>query len=294
METFVPLISGTQAGPLGIAHLPRLWLKMRAFDAGVLAEGYRHGNGGNDEMITTEFGIDPETLAGYIRDVKPDYQSFERWFSAIGKGLEPEHIAGFTAMVRSFEMPDPRRSEWTLRFGLEPGTYTLAVGLNQLDDWDGIHERVTAPGAPSSPVIPAIGSGVAGPLGVLHFPRMWLKHLLTACGRLAEGYRLCRGFDRRVATELGFDCETFGAYVAAERPGYLAAERWVREHATTLTPETIAALNAHILDTNLPDALARETRAKLGLDESFVRSIPMNDLDDWFALHEQLKARAHA
>ena len=48
----IPLISGAENGPLGIVHLPRLWLKMRAHAVGVLPEGYRHGNGGTDERTS--------------------------------------------------------------------------------------------------------------------------------------------------------------------------------------------------------------------------------------------------
>ncbi|MGZ4964624.1 MAG: DUF5069 domain-containing protein, partial [Limisphaerales bacterium] len=37
-------------------------------------------------------------------------------------------------------------------------------------------------------IVPLISSGVAGPLGVLHLPRLWLKASLEACGKLAPGY----------------------------------------------------------------------------------------------------------
>src|SRR6185295_7355837 len=36
--------------------------------------------------------------------------------------------------------------------------------------------------------VPLISSGVAGPLGVLHLPRLWLKVSLEARGKLANGY----------------------------------------------------------------------------------------------------------
>ena len=37
-------------------------------------------------------------------------------------------------------------------------------------------------------LIPLISSGVSGPLGVLHLPRLWLKASLEARGLLANGY----------------------------------------------------------------------------------------------------------
>ena len=32
-------------------------------------------------------------------------------------------------------------------------------------------------------IIPLISSGTEGPLGVKHLPRLWLKTLLSACGK---------------------------------------------------------------------------------------------------------------
>ena len=36
--------------------------------------------------------------------------------------------------------------------------------------------------------VPMISSGTAGPLGVLHLPRLWQKVSLEAQGKLAAGY----------------------------------------------------------------------------------------------------------
>ncbi|HWF85388.1 MAG TPA: DUF5069 domain-containing protein, partial [Vicinamibacterales bacterium] len=125
METFVPLISGAQTGPLGFAHLPRLWLKLRAFASGVLAEGYRHGSGGNDEQLLTALGIEPQTMIGFVERESPDYLTCEAWVRANATGdLSPDAARKFTQFCTTFVMLDPRRSEWTLRFGLTPGTYT--------------------------------------------------------------------------------------------------------------------------------------------------------------------------
>ena len=79
--TFVPLISGTQTGPLGVIHLPRLWLKMRAYNRGLLPEGYRHGNGGSDEGLLTALGVDRDAFAGFIAAGAPDYPGL--------RGLDP-------------------------------------------------------------------------------------------------------------------------------------------------------------------------------------------------------------
>src|SRR6187455_2095011 len=45
-------------------------------------------------------------------------------------------------------------------------------------------------------IVPLISSGVAGPLGVLHLPRLWLKLSLEESGKLASGYPgIGHGFD---------------------------------------------------------------------------------------------------
>ena len=51
--------------------------------------------------------------------------------------------------------------------------------------------------------VPMISSGVAGPLGVLHLPRLWLKVSLEELGKLAPGYPgIGRGFDAMTCAAL--------------------------------------------------------------------------------------------
>lgn len=292
MESFVPLVSTRSTGPLGMAHLPRFWVKMRAHALGLLAEGYRHGVGGTDEDLLKTFGIDLGAFTAFITTA-PDYLACEAWVRENAADRSPEKIRNFTDHWLSFVMPDPRQSEWTARFGLEPGTYTGAMALNQLDDWDLVHEQLRAPDASKTPLVPAISSSLSGPLGALHLPRLWIKRRAHAAGRLADGYRIgAKGFDAKVAEILGFDYDVLAAYIDAEAPSYLETEAWLRKHAKTLNADTIAALNKHVLATKLPEQYAPGMRARLGLPDSYVLSIPINDLDDWLELHEALKAVA--
>ncbi len=51
----------------------------------------------------------------------------------------------------------------------------------------------------SHKIVPTISSGTAGPLGVLHLPRLWQKMSLGAVGKLADGYKNCGpGYDLMV------------------------------------------------------------------------------------------------
>ena len=140
------------------------------------------------------------------------------------------------------------------------------------------------------PIVPLISSSVAGPLGACHLPRLWLKILLHAFGRLPEGYRHGEGgFDTMTIDGLGLDGPAFIAFIEAERPSYLDCEAWVREHATKLDADSLAAHNRTILERVKPGDAAVEARSYVGLtDDSITKSIPLNDLDDWVTLHRAL------
>ena len=56
MDRYVPLIGTAATGPLGVAHLPRLWLKMLLASQGKLVEGYRAGQGGFDGLLLEFLG----------------------------------------------------------------------------------------------------------------------------------------------------------------------------------------------------------------------------------------------
>ncbi|HTJ27714.1 MAG TPA: DUF5069 domain-containing protein [Candidatus Limnocylindria bacterium] len=145
-------------------------------------------------------------------------------------------------------------------------------------------------------VVPTISSSCAGPLGILHLPRLWLKISLHAAGRLPAGYRHgVGGFDERLCTNLGIDRDAFVAYIEQEKPTYLELEAWVREHATKLDAESIAAHNRAIMTGEMPAEIANERRRDAGVtDLSLTRAVALNDLDDWAAIHRQITTSAPA
>jgi hypothetical protein len=287
----IPLISGRVKGPLGIGHLPRLWLKMRLRALGRLPEGYRCGDGGSDGELIGALGLDRDALLAFVAGETPDYVTYERWIRAHAATVSSPELAAIDASFETFVMPEPRRTEWTARFGLPH--YDVATRLNELDDWDLTHAQIVAPDAPSTPIVPAISTSVTGPLGVAHLPRLWLKLLLHAHGRLPEGYRYgLGGFDEFVRDAIGLAYDPLMAYVVAEKPGYLAFEAWVKANATNLTPASIAASNAHVVGFEVPEERAAARRAEYGVDDSVKRGTALNDLDDWLAIHRQLLASA--
>jgi hypothetical protein len=287
----IPLISGRVKGPLGIGHLPRVWLKLRLHACGRLPEGYRHGDGGSDAEVIEALGLDAAALIAYVEGESPDYVTLEAWIRDHATTVSSPKLDAITAEFETFLMPEPRRTEWCARFGLPD--YQVATRLNELDDWDLVHAQILAPDAPSTPIVPAISTSVTGPLGVAHLPRLWLKMLLHAHGRLPEGYRHgIGGFDELTEDALGISYEAMAAFIDAQKPGYLAFESWVRANATNLTPEWIDAHNATLLGRIVPEERAADRRAEYGVDDSVKAAVALNDLDDWLAIHRQLLASA--
>ena len=57
-------------------------------------------------------------------------------------------------------------------------------------------------------IVPLISSGVAGPLGALHLPRLWLKVSLESLGKLADGYPgIGKGYDMMTINALGLNAD---------------------------------------------------------------------------------------
>lgn len=137
-------------------------------------------------------------------------------------------------------------------------------------------------------IVPMVSSAAVGPLGACHLPRMWMKILVHALGRLPAGYRHgTGGFDEKTALDLGFDRDEFIKYVETELPTYLEAEAWVRKHGKHLDAESIRKHNEGI-HRNKPAGPAAAQRAFVGLDDdSILDATLLNDLDDWMTLHAQ-------
>ena len=140
------------------------------------------------------------------------------------------------------------------------------------------------------PMIPAISTTVTGPLGVMHLPRLWLKNVLFALGRLPPDYKHTTGtFDRMVMDTLEIDETAMLAFIKETLPEYLQFEAWVRDQARNVDAATIAALNARFVAATMSDAGAAARRNELGVtDDILQHGIILNDLDDWSAIHRQL------
>jgi uncharacterized protein DUF5069 len=142
-EIIVPVLSSSVTGPLGVKHLPRLWLKILLHGCGRLPEGYRHGAGGFDEFLTTTLGIDRDAFVAYIETQKPDYLTLEAWVRANATALTAETIADVNARIADTNFPDAMLADRRAQLDFHEPDYTKAVALNDLDDWAAMHGALT-------------------------------------------------------------------------------------------------------------------------------------------------------
>jgi hypothetical protein len=141
-------------------------------------------------------------------------------------------------------------------------------------------------------IIPLISSGTEGPLGIKHLPRLWIKTLLSATGRLPGGYKDVRpGFDYLVLEGLGIHPDSARDFIFNNRPTYLAFERWIGEQpGVDLSPENISKINADVVSRKKTPEARKQLLQESGLAEDvpIEDSIMLNNLDDWRSIHDQL------
>ena len=142
----------------------------------------------------------------------------------------------------------------------------------------------------SNTYIPLISSGVAGPLGIVHLPRLWQKVSLEAAGKLAPGYpAVGKGFDAMTLAALGLDEQAVRDYIKQNKPTYLQFEAWVRKNAKSLTREAIERHNAAVCGYNHDDATRQDILSACGMADAASAprdGVSLNNLDDWYEFHQ--------
>jgi hypothetical protein len=139
-------------------------------------------------------------------------------------------------------------------------------------------------------IVPLISSGVAGPLGVLHLPRFWLKVSLESTGKLAPGYPGCgKGYDQMVLDGIGLQRDATINYIKQNKPTYPQFEAWVKKNATKLDKGSVETLNAAIRGYNHDDGTRKSILGASGIpdDASACKdAVNLNNLDDWYEFHQ--------
>jgi hypothetical protein len=138
-----------------------------------------------------------------------------------------------------------------------------------------------------------ISSGVAGPLGVLHLPRLWLKASLEARGKLAPGYPGCgTGYDQMVIDGLGLQRDAVLNFIKNEKPTYPQFEAWIKKQpGVKLDKASVEKLNASICGYIHKDDVRKGIFSANSLTDdacSFRDAVNLNNLDDWKEFHESV------
>ena len=143
MNTTVPLISSGVAGPLGVVHLPRFWLKLSLEARGKLAPGYPGCGKGYDQMVVDGLGLNRDAVINFIKASRPTYPQFESWVKKQpGVKLDKASVEKLNASIRGYIHDDATRKSILGASGI-PDDATAprdAVNLNNLDDWKEVYD----------------------------------------------------------------------------------------------------------------------------------------------------------
>lgn len=144
MNNIIPLISSGTVGPLGVLHLPRLWLKASLGAAGKLHPDYPSCGAGYDQMVLDGLGIDKAAFEAFIADSKPTYPQLETWILAqSGGALDAAAVAELNAAITGYIHADDVRTSILTASGIpDEGKIRDAINLNNLDDWLSFHQSV--------------------------------------------------------------------------------------------------------------------------------------------------------
>jgi hypothetical protein len=144
----------------------------------------------------------------------------------------------------------------------------------------------------SNTYVPLISSGTAGPLGVVHLPRLWQKVSLEAAGKLASGYpAIGKGFDAMTCAALGLKEQAVKNYINQNKPTYPQFEGWVKKNAKSLTPQAIEKHNAAVRGYNHDDETRQGVLRACGIADNASApkdAVNLNNLDDWYEFHQQV------
>ncbi len=140
-------------------------------------------------------------------------------------------------------------------------------------------------------IVPLISSGVTGPLGVLHLPRLWLKVSLEALGKLADGYPgIGQGYDMMVIKGLGLSADAVREFIASNRPTYPEFEAWITEQSgVKLDKASVQKLNLAVLSYIHDDETRKSILSGAGVADdgnAFQDAVHLNNIDDWHLFHQ--------
>ena len=139
-------------------------------------------------------------------------------------------------------------------------------------------------------IIPLISSGIAGPIGVLHLPRLWQKVSLDKADKLLDEYpAIGAGYDQIVLDGIVIDKEAFVSFMDS-KPTYPQLEKWILDQkGGSLNGDAVTALNDSIVGYNHDDGTRQGILSGAGIEDdgSILDAINLNNLEDWSDFHAQ-------
>jgi hypothetical protein len=139
----VPGVSSSSSGPLGIKHLPRLWMKATLAAVGALPDGWNSGFG-FDRFVAETIGLDLAAAVAHIHAELPPYLAFEDWVRAHVEGLDAAAIARHNTAITSRTKSAEKSVEECAEIGIPATATTNVIELNDLLDWKALHEAALA------------------------------------------------------------------------------------------------------------------------------------------------------
>ncbi len=139
--------------------------------------------------------------------------------------------------------------------------------------------------------VPLMSSAVAGPLGAIHLPRLWLKLTLAAAGRLPADYDECgSGFDGMTLSALNLDRGKTIEYVRTHRPTYMQFEEWVvAQNGGKIDKASIEKHNAAVRGYHHSDELAAKMRVASGIKDGGIKdAVTLNTIEDLDEIHRHV------
>ena len=144
MNKIVPLIGSAEVGPLGVLHLPRLWLKISLDARELLAEGYPAVGTGFDQMVLDGLGLQKNAVVEFISKSRPTYCEFESWIKKQPEArLDSASVESLNKAIRGYNHDDGTVQAVLGENGLSADIGIRdAVTLNRVDDWKCFYEAV--------------------------------------------------------------------------------------------------------------------------------------------------------
>jgi hypothetical protein len=143
MAKIVPTISSDTAGPLGAAHLPRLWTKLTLAAHDSLPDGYDECGPGFDGMTLAALGLDRDKTIEFVRKNHPSYMKFEEWVvEQNGGNVDKAKIEAHNAAVRGYHHTDETGGKMRASSGIKDHNVKDAVRLNLVDDLDELQKSL--------------------------------------------------------------------------------------------------------------------------------------------------------